>query len=922
MAFLASSAIAAIHMQDRYRTEMQEWIDYGDADDVETCADLLSQSAPQLGRGEGAGAAVRLDELSQISGLVRLAGIPQSTALRTAWGSFRKDVEAPASNSLAAFQESFDDDWGQEFELPDYSDPEAPPALLNETPLSTSSSSLALARPQATTKSSSRSRESRESLPASDFSEPRSVLLSRSNSFKETSNNGMNIGESGHGAKSLLGDLDSLYDPSSKQGLSRMSLVQSSAGVKVLNVHQVAPSTLVLESSPDKRRSRRASAVQPDDWSLDFDESVRLSCSLGGERPLSRLALPKQPSSSSLKSSHNSSPRKGILVKRTSFADSLSDAFETDSDVSAVAPNIGRERSESSATLAEPQSVLSISSSSFIRAASRELATIAELDECGRTYVRQELGSAPSISPASQDPLSLPTTQNTANAGHSVELALPHQSSRVVFPDSLELSDGDPVSTGTGPLEVSHPRLDRVQFGSNLRRLLASPCPSLGTSILGSDGEGDAGIEDDIEFPDSLEVLLAGPLKNRRDQERAPLNNGIGRLGVVQVAGRMGTEDEEDDDPMGGLDIPADKVLEIKVTAISPAEFHKHMQGLGATRGGGGSIRDNGVYRVSGGSASRGVMHGNVAESSTAGNPLTPQKPHMGSKIISTRATTPSASQHIRLPMIQPAKKALVTKKTYGDGTELDGIEGFDVREMARSSAGSPAPAGRIHATKNSGAPSTGKKMELPKGRTTATPGPKALQPFPLRTPPGKKSGQNKLAKKPTLIAQMGKSTNKIMAMHSASTSMIWNPTLSKWDGNEDDLRDFDVPSPTRPALISNLGLPGATSATTGTAGGSVVVGKMTFDPIKMRWVGNERDVDDVFGEWDEDDGGSTRGDVVAGPSKHDFDVGTGIRDHLARAEDAHRSFMSRWYLKGATESVKGGAQRSIPRNYMYDIFR
>ncbi|KXS22145.1 hypothetical protein M427DRAFT_165914 [Gonapodya prolifera JEL478] len=139
---------------------------------------------------------------------------------------------------------------------------------------------------------------------------------------------------------------------------------------------------------------------------------------------------------------------------------------------------------------------------------------------------------------------------------------------------------------------------------------------------------------------------------------------------------------------------------------------------------------------------------------------------------------------------------------------------------------------------------------------------------------------------------------------------MKWNPTLSKWEGNEEDLRDFDVPSPTRPALISNLGIP---------TSGTVSVGAMTFDPVKMRWVGNEREMDDAFGEFGDDDAASVMSIPIA--SRREFDIPPSLRDTLARAEDAHRAFMSRWYLKGATESFKG-AQRPIPRNYMYDIYR
>ena len=64
---------------------------------------------------------------------------------------------------------------------------------------------------------------------------------------------------------------------------------------------------------------------------------------------------------------------------------------------------------------------------------------------------------------------------------------------------------------------------------------------------------------------------------------------------------------------------------------------------------------------------------------------------------------------------------------------------------------------------------------------------------------------------------------------------MRYNPLLKKWEGNEECLKAFDNPKPT---LITNTSenLPH-------------VVGGMVFDPVQMKWVGNEED--DVFKDFE-----------------------------------------------------------------------
>ncbi|KAL8871288.1 MAG: hypothetical protein Q9174_002844, partial [Haloplaca sp. 1 TL-2023] len=89
---------------------------------------------------------------------------------------------------------------------------------------------------------------------------------------------------------------------------------------------------------------------------------------------------------------------------------------------------------------------------------------------------------------------------------------------------------------------------------------------------------------------------------------------------------------------------------------------------------------------------------------------------------------------------------------------------------------------------------------------------------------------------KPQLIKQVGDAASNPKTLK----GMQWNPTLFRWEGNENALAPFDVPVPSSqspkamgaggkpaPALIANV------SATKGVQ----VVGGMVFDPARMCWL-------------------------------------------------------------------------------------
>ncbi|RKO85223.1 hypothetical protein BDK51DRAFT_38708 [Blyttiomyces helicus] len=103
---------------------------------------------------------------------------------------------------------------------------------------------------------------------------------------------------------------------------------------------------------------------------------------------------------------------------------------------------------------------------------------------------------------------------------------------------------------------------------------------------------------------------------------------------------------------------------------------------------------------------------------------------------------------------------------------------------------------------------------------------------------------------------------------HTVIGEMTYNPTLQKWEGNERALLAFDRPAPTRPALITPLSLlhrqslVQTASPLTSPTSEAVAGKKMMFDPVAMRWVGNEGEEEGrVFEEIGEVGAESCRGE-------------------------------------------------------------
>lgn len=133
--------------------------------------------------------------------------------------------------------------------------------------------------------------------------------------------------------------------------------------------------------------------------------------------------------------------------------------------------------------------------------------------------------------------------------------------------------------------------------------------------------------------------------------------------------------------------------------------------------------------------------------------------------------------------------------------------------------------------------------------------------------------------RKPHLIRNPGGATvPKVVG------EMKWNPMALRWEGNDQALRDFDaVGTSTRPALITHLTGSSIGSPVGTFANGARMVGNMIFDPARMCWISTlppEEDEPDVFADLadDEEDGGweSKGGTIRAGqPGSNAESVGT-----------------------------------------------
>ncbi|KAI0778497.1 hypothetical protein BD413DRAFT_609101 [Trametes elegans] len=279
-------------------------------------------------------------------------------------------------------------------------------------------------------------------------------------------------------------------------------------------------------------------------------------------------------------------------------------------------------------------------------------------------------------------------------------------------------------------------------------------------------------------------------------------------------------------------------------------------------------------------------------------SPLPPPRPPSATSIKSATSIRSVKSRHGQsssLPIAAPkVMKKPKRQRTYGDGTELDGFDDLPTdREQEGKyrvqpkgygnrvpGASYPKPSSDASATGtirrkaktrdfsgsgNAKAPSLSKtlkrtgRIEFP---SKPPPEPSKAERDRVRADTEASAKRKKLAspgqtrRKPTLIRNLGGAgPAKVVG------EMKWNPVTLRWEGNDQALRDFDsaTGTSTRPALITHLTGSSIGSPVGSFAAGARVVGNMIFDPNRMCWISTlapEEDEPDVFAELadDEDD--------------------------------------------------------------------
>ncbi|KIJ68582.1 hypothetical protein HYDPIDRAFT_146878 [Hydnomerulius pinastri MD-312] len=279
-----------------------------------------------------------------------------------------------------------------------------------------------------------------------------------------------------------------------------------------------------------------------------------------------------------------------------------------------------------------------------------------------------------------------------------------------------------------------------------------------------------------------------------------------------------------------------------------------------------------------------------------ATSPLPPRPP--SSMSLRNRATQ---SQTPPIPSSSSAPKLLRRPKrqrTYGDGTELDAFDDlptdrdkegkFRVQPKATSRGGhvtnlsksSDKDKDRERGTlrkkgrKDGSSPTPDSSGALaPSTNTLRRTGriefPRAASGAELAVKKKKDASSPVLGhtrRKPTLIRHLGgPSGPKVVG------DMKWNPLTLRWEGNDQVLRDFDaaVGTSTRPALITHLTGSSIGSPVGSFAAGARKVGNMIFDPTRMCWISTlppDEEEPDVFAELaddEEDDGWETKGGTI-----------------------------------------------------------
>ncbi|KAG6911531.1 hypothetical protein DXG01_011833 [Tephrocybe rancida] len=263
-----------------------------------------------------------------------------------------------------------------------------------------------------------------------------------------------------------------------------------------------------------------------------------------------------------------------------------------------------------------------------------------------------------------------------------------------------------------------------------------------------------------------------------------------------------------------------------------------------------------------------------------ATSPLPPRPPSTTSLRRVPSTSQPAAPKVLRRPKRQ---------RLFGDGTELDAFEDLPTdrdkegkfrvqpkgygnripgatfssksgdkgtlkkKSRREGSSGSTEPAPPTALAPATNTLKRAARIEFPSKSNSAKPSsPKPSSPKAKKKAAGTPSPQTR--RKPTLIRNLGGTSGpKVVG------DMKWNPLTLRWEGNDHVLRDFDstVGTSTRPALITHLTGSSIGSPVGSFASGARIVGNMVFDPARMCWISTlppDEDEPDVFANLADDE--------------------------------------------------------------------
>ncbi|KAI6136502.1 hypothetical protein F5141DRAFT_1075060 [Pisolithus sp. B1] len=263
-----------------------------------------------------------------------------------------------------------------------------------------------------------------------------------------------------------------------------------------------------------------------------------------------------------------------------------------------------------------------------------------------------------------------------------------------------------------------------------------------------------------------------------------------------------------------------------------------------------------------------------------ATSPIPPRPPSTSSlRKGGTSTQMPPIAPSIAPKLLRRPKR----QRTYGDGTELDGFDDLPT-DREKECKFRVQPKAMSRSMINGALKSSDKEKETgtmrKKGRRDGrSPSPDSLATFtPINTL--RRTGRFELSKvsaptmepvlskkkdasspalghtrrKPTLIRHLGAPGGPKVVC-----GMKWNPLTLRWEGNDQVLRDFDavVGTSTRPALITHLTGSSIGSPVGSFASGARKVGNMIFDPVRMCWISTlppDEEEPDVFADLADDE--------------------------------------------------------------------